>query len=147
MGLMLFHYIMVVMEGNKTMSHFLLPKWNGICAIPPYIDTSGMQLWQCHLLDYSLGGILYINSLCPFVRLTRQFCILIHQQNWPLPASTCSDPVIWEVDSATPLCVRPSVRLSVCPSVRLSVRLSRHICFFFYLFFWDLFFRIFLPVS
>jgi len=57
MGFMQFHCIMVVMEGNMTMPAFLLPKWNGICAIPPYIDTNGMQLWQCHLLDYCLGGI------------------------------------------------------------------------------------------
>jgi hypothetical protein len=43
-GLMPFHCIMVIVEGNMTMPPFLLPKWNGICAIPPYIDTSGMQL-------------------------------------------------------------------------------------------------------
>jgi hypothetical protein len=44
MGLMPFHCIMVVLEGNMTMPHFLLIEWNGACAIPPYIDASGMQL-------------------------------------------------------------------------------------------------------
>jgi hypothetical protein len=44
MGLMPFHCIMVVVEGNMTMPHFLLLEWNGACAIPPYIDASGMQL-------------------------------------------------------------------------------------------------------
>jgi hypothetical protein len=70
-----------------------------------------------------LNYILYVNSLCPFVRLTWQFCILIHRQNRPLPAFACSDPVSCEADSATLLCVRSSVHLSGC------------ICFFFYLFF------------
>jgi len=32
---------MVVVEGNMKIPPFLLPKWNGICAIPPYIDASG----------------------------------------------------------------------------------------------------------
>jgi len=34
---------------------WLLPRWNWTCTIPPYIDTSGRQLWQCHFLEYLSG--------------------------------------------------------------------------------------------
>jgi len=54
MGFMPFHYTMVVMDGNVTMPPFLPPKYNGIRAIPVYIDINGMQLWQCQLVDYCL---------------------------------------------------------------------------------------------
>jgi hypothetical protein len=43
MGFMPFYYIVVVMEGNMKMPPFLLPKWNRMNVIPPYIDASGMQ--------------------------------------------------------------------------------------------------------
>jgi len=34
---------------------WLLPRWNWTYAIPPYIDTSGRQLWQCPFLEYLSG--------------------------------------------------------------------------------------------
>jgi hypothetical protein len=44
MGLVPFHHTLTIVKGNMTMPNFLLLKWNGIHAIPPYIDVSGMQL-------------------------------------------------------------------------------------------------------
>ncbi len=57
-----FHGVIVIVEGSMTMPCFLLPQWNEIHAIPPYIDVSGRKLCQCHLVDYCLDGI----GLVPF---------------------------------------------------------------------------------
>jgi len=44
MGLMPFHCVMVIVEGKMTTPWMLMPQWNEICAIPPYIDASGRKL-------------------------------------------------------------------------------------------------------
>jgi len=44
MGFMPFQCTMLVVERSVTMPPFLLPKWNEVWAIPPYIDYSGRQL-------------------------------------------------------------------------------------------------------
>jgi len=56
MGLVPFHHTLTIVEGNMTMPHFLLPKWNGTHAIPMYNGCNGRE-YENATLFYCLSGM------------------------------------------------------------------------------------------